>query len=129
MELDDRWILDLRGQVVTVLGGSDARNRTIQLEGGVRISLRGTPSITVGSITAPGNRGRTPDIPSGLALIAGAKVLSVVVFKSGALRMVFDNGVHLNFSTRAGDDEAGIVSPDGLTWKIAKNAARVVSGP
>ncbi|WP_159393318.1 DUF6188 family protein [Streptomyces rimosus] len=96
-EHEDRWILGLRGLDVTktsvdyqlsLLLGSDA---LVVLEGPCRLSQG--PAVRDGpqEMLDPGQQ----DVAAALALF-GAKAVSAVAFKTGSLRMAFDNGLHLS---------------------------------
>ncbi|WJV47903.1 DUF6188 family protein [Streptomyces flavofungini] len=96
-EHEDRWILGLRGLVVTkisvdyqlsLLLGSDA---WVVLEGPCRLSQGPAARDGRQEMMDPGQQ----DVAAALALF-GAKILSAVAFKTGTLRLVFDNGLHLD---------------------------------
>ncbi|WP_406506546.1 DUF6188 family protein [Streptomyces sp. NBC_01602] len=99
VEHDDRWVLSLRGMSVTKISvdfrlvlvvGSDWE---IALEAPVRLSY-GTVHASPSVLLNP----ESQDVAAALALF-GASVLSVVAFKSGTLRLVFDTGHHLTCSS------------------------------
>ncbi|MET7312451.1 DUF6188 family protein [Streptomyces sp. NPDC005571] len=99
VEHDDRWVLSLRGMSVTKISvdfrlvlvvGSDWE---IALEAPVNLS-HGTVHANPSVLLKP----ESQDVAAALALF-GASVLSVVAFKSGTLRLVFDTGHHLTCSS------------------------------
>lgn len=55
------------------------------------------------------------DVAAALGLF-GAKVLSGVAFKTGSLRLVFDNGCHLNSRADASFEAWDVLGPGG--WRI-----------
>ncbi len=95
-EHEDRWILGLRGLEVTKISvdyqlslqlGSDA---WVVLEGPCQLSQGSAGGGSPQQMMDPGQQ----DAAAALALF-GAKILSAVAFKTGTLRLVFDNGLHL----------------------------------
>ncbi|MFD0416856.1 DUF6188 family protein [Streptomyces sp. NPDC127108] len=96
-ELADRWVLGLRGLDVTkisvdyqlsLLLGSDA---CVVLEAPFQLSWGSAAGDGPQDMLDPGQQ----DVAAALALF-GATILSAVAFKTGVLRLVFDNGLHLN---------------------------------
>lgn len=92
-ERDDRWILPFRGLLVTQIQVDFAFGLNFDGRGAVRIS----GAATLGW-AARGSRPETvllnpeqQDVAAGLALF-NTTVLSAVAFKSGRLRLVFDDG-------------------------------------
>ena len=96
-EHDDRWLLNLRDLSIT----------SITVDFSLRLSLGPDWEIGIGVpfdlLQGPGRTESNPgfhldpdtqDVAPALTLF-GAKILSSVAFKSGALRLVFDNGMHL----------------------------------
>lgn len=116
-ELDDRWILPLRDSTVTAVEFGD--NVTFVLDSGVRIVVGSGACFTEGSIRAPGVDVRTL-AQWGADLVGrsvGARVLSAVGFKSGALRVVFGNGWQLTVrSTVEPFVAAAVVRADTILW-------------
>lgn len=116
-EHEDRWILGLRGLDVTkisvdhqlsLLLGSDA---WVVLEGPCRLSQG--PAVGDGpqEMLDPGQQ----DVAAALALF-GAKVVSAVAFKTGSLRMVFDNGLHLGCRPDPSFEAWQVTGPAG--WRF-----------
>lgn len=109
-EHEDRWILGLRGLAVTrisvdcqlsLLPGAEC---WVVLEGTCRLSRGPAGSDGPQEVLDPGRQ----DVAAALALF-GAKILSAVAFKTGSLRLVFDNGQQL--SCRADPSfEASLIS-------------------
>ncbi|MEU8137269.1 DUF6188 family protein [Streptodolium elevatio] len=95
VEHDDRWLLNLRGVVVTGLGidfrltlhlGSDW---LLVLEDRVRLA-RGPARAGTTVTLVP----ETQDVAAALPLF-GKRILSAVAHKAGALGLVFECGTHL----------------------------------
>lgn len=116
-ELDDRWILPLRGSRVTSVDLGE--NVTIVLDSGVRIIVGYGAYLSQGSIHAPDvdlrtiADGGTDVVPHWV----GSQVASAVGFKSGALRVVLRNGWHLN--VKAEPDPyvpAVVIDHDAVLW-------------
>ncbi|WP_327686248.1 DUF6188 family protein [Streptomyces sp. NBC_00467] len=120
-EHEDRWILGLRGLAVTkisvdfqltLLLGSEA---SVILECPFRLGPGSAGNDNLQVMLDPGRQ----EVAAALAL-CGAKVLSAVAFKTGSLRLVFDNGLHL--SCRA--------DPSFEAWQVAwPGGLRCVSMP
>lgn len=124
-ELDDRWILPLRNSAVTAVTQTDGGETvTFALDSSVRIVVGSGAYFTQGSIKAPDADVRTlaqwgQDVVVGAV---GARVLSAVGFKSGALRVVFDSGWQLNVrSTAEPFVPAAVVDENTVLW--ARTAA------
>ena len=101
-EMDDRWLLGWRGLKVEQIR---VDYRLVFLLGqDTELAVEQPASISLGPVTAPGCQPRqvvpeSGDIEAALALLHST-VLSAVAFKSGALRVVFDTGHHLNVRQR-----------------------------
>jgi hypothetical protein len=117
-EHEDRWIMNLRGLPVTEI--CVGYHLILHLDSDARVDLGCPFKLTQGVgdglqdvFLDPGRQ----DVAAALGLF-GAKVLSAVAFKTGSLRLVFDNGCHLNSradqSFEAWDVEA--LGPGG--WRI-----------
>ncbi|WP_327675587.1 DUF6188 family protein [Kitasatospora sp. NBC_00458] len=93
VEHADRWVPGLRGRPVTGVGTTP--HLVLSLAPGWEVGVEGPALLSHGPVHAnPG----LPLAPASrdLALrLLGASVLSAVAFKSGALRVVFDTGLHL----------------------------------
>ncbi|MEV0144769.1 MULTISPECIES: DUF6188 family protein [unclassified Nonomuraea] len=98
VELEDRWLLPYRGMRVTQVQVS--HQLTLLLDGEAQVDLeteavlsedspRASDAVT--SRLVPERQ----EVAPALALF-GATVLSAVAFKSGALQLVFDSGMHLD---------------------------------
>ncbi|MET9294989.1 DUF6188 family protein [Streptomyces sp. NPDC003077] len=96
-EHDDRWILGLRGLAVTkisvdhqlsLLLGTDSR---VVLEAPCRLSHGSAGGKVLYDMLVPERQ----EVAPALALF-GVKVVSAVAFKTGSLRLVFENGLHLD---------------------------------
>lgn len=93
-ELEDRWILGLRGlPVVAISQAAEHPGLTVALAGGATLVIVGPVRLTHGPATAPG----VAALPvEEFQRLVGATVVSAIVFKSGSLRAVFSTGHHLN---------------------------------
>jgi hypothetical protein len=91
-ELDDRWILQLRGEKVTRASASLA-GCTLELTGGV--SVISNAAIELKDATQASLATAVPYPVEDIRLLVGTKPVSAVVFKSGVVRMVFHPGHHL----------------------------------
>jgi hypothetical protein len=119
-ELDDRWILPLRGHHVTGfdLGDSVA----ISVEPNITVEVGYGAVISVGMFAPDDSEYTrlawppTEEIRIELSKIVGAKVLSAVGFKSGTLRIAFGNKLHLNIPRQSQVD--GAVIREGIyLWR------------
>lgn len=100
-ELDDRWILPLRGATLTAIDIGEQVG--FVLDSGVRIVVGYGAYLSHGPIAVREVDARTlarwdRDV---IAASVGARVLSAVGFKSGALRIVLSSGWHLNVTAKA----------------------------
>lgn len=116
IEHDDRWILSLRGLRVTGIGVDFQLTLTLDTAWSVTLEtpfqlIHGSASAKPGSLLTPGSQ----DVAAALPLF-GATVLSAVAFKSGSLRMVFDNGTHLKCSTDPEFEAWQVAGPQG--WRF-----------
>lgn len=114
VEHEDRWVLNLRGPGVA-MAGIDSR-LTLAPDAGWHVVLKASARLSTGSP----HTGSTPtpasrDVAAALPLF-GAKVLSAVAFKSGVLRMVFDNGTHLTCPAGTSSEAWQITGPRG--WRF-----------
>jgi hypothetical protein len=115
-ELPDRWILPLRGSFVTRVGWEDR----------VRFLLDPPGEIAVGpgamfSHGPPGARDTEAKTLDELGQeeaqrAVGARILSAVGFKNGALRVVLDSGWHLNVRPTGPFVPASVSVGESLTW-------------
>jgi hypothetical protein len=129
IELEDRWILPLRGDVVTRI---EAGEETVfVLDSGVRIIVGEHAYFTDGPFrsqsTVRTELGRHDQ--SVLEKSVGARVLSAVGFKDGAFRLVLSSGWHLNVSRSQPLIRAAVVS--GETAETAETVlwTRVMPSP
>jgi hypothetical protein len=113
-ELDDRWILGLRGSpVVSVSQPSEYQGFVLMLYCGAGLTIRGPAHLTYGPATAPGV-GPLPD--QEWQRLVGATVVSAIAFKSGALRVVFSTGHHLNFRGEGPEIVIHVQRPEEFDW-------------
>ncbi|MGW7455026.1 DUF6188 family protein [Streptomyces sp. NPDC054787] len=116
VEHEDRWVLGLRARRVDRIS-VDFR-LTLTLDGGWDIVLEAPTLLSAGpSRTSPGTllNPETQDVAAALPLF-GANALSAVAFKSGTLRIVFDNGTHLTCSADTSFEAWQITGPGG--WRF-----------
>ncbi|MEV7233061.1 DUF6188 family protein [Streptomyces sp. NPDC051020] len=116
VEYEDRWVLNLHGLSVVRIS-IDVR-LTLVLEAGWDVSPEAPARLSAGSLRAdPGVllTSEAQDV-AGVLPLFGTKVLSAVAFKSGALRMVFAGGTHLNRSPNASFEAWQITEPRG--WRF-----------
>lgn len=118
-ELPDRWLLGLRGSRVT--GVSTGKGLRVKLNTGVEIKVGANALFTVGPAAAPGAvLRRVSEVPDDqLEELIGARVLSSVGFKSGALRIVFDTGHHLSARPTTPAVAAEVLKPGGFVWSYS----------
>ena len=115
-ELADRWILPLRGSRVTQIDWGDSVRFQLDPPGEIVVGYGAL--FTNGPRTAPGVEAKAlsqlgqEEVQRSL----GARILSAVGFKNGALRIVFDNGWHLNVRAAAPFVQASVTSGDSVTW-------------
>ncbi|MFF3418818.1 DUF6188 family protein [Streptomyces sp. NPDC002698] len=116
VEHDNRWILNLRGQGVARIT-VDYR-LTLALDEGWEVVLETPARLSSGPahtnpdvLLVP----ETQDVAAALPLF-GTKVVSAVAFKSGTLRMVFEDGTHLTCPTDAAFEAWQITGPGG--WRF-----------
>ncbi|WP_327178591.1 DUF6188 family protein [Streptomyces sp. NBC_01335] len=116
VEHDDRWILNLRGRGVA--GITVDHRLTLTLDGCWEVALETPARLSSGPAhTNPGVLlvPETQDVAAALPLF-GTKVVSAVAFKTGALRMVFEDGTHLTCPTDAAIEAWRITGPGG--WQF-----------
>ncbi|MER7667695.1 DUF6188 family protein [Kitasatospora sp. NPDC096128] len=116
-ELADRRVLPLRGhRVVEIAWGDELR---FALEPFGEIAVGWGALWTEGPVTAPGARpARLDQLDEGqIQATVGASVLSAVGFKSGALRVVFSNGWHLNVKSGGVFVPASVRSGGTVIWE------------
>lgn len=115
-ELPDRWILLLRGSRVTGVAWGDRVRFGLDPPG--EIAVGAGALITDGPLAAPGVQARTlGELGQGEVVRAvGARVLSAVGFKNGALRVVLDNGWHLNVRRADALVPASVTVGESVAW-------------
>ncbi|MET7304126.1 DUF6188 family protein [Embleya sp. NPDC005575] len=106
VEHPDRWILNLRGRRVAEVALEP--HPALSLDSGWDVVLEGPAFLSHGSALTNPALPLSPTSRSTASQLLGTSVLSAVAFKSGALRMVFDAGLHLNCS----------FGPAGAAWEI-----------
>ncbi|MFC9332065.1 DUF6188 family protein [Kitasatospora sp. NPDC057015] len=106
VEHPDRWILNLRGRRVAKVALDP--HLELSLGSGWDVVLESRAVLSHGSALTNPSIPLTPTSRNIAAQLLGTSVLSAIAFKSGALRMVFDAGLHLNCSD----------GPAGAAWEI-----------
>ena len=114
-ELSDRWILPLRGSRVTQIGWGDSVRFQLEPPGEVTVGpgalfTEGPAMTTGGDAKTLGQLGHDEVEKS-----RGAQILSAVAFKNGALRVVLDNGWHLNVRAEP-FVPASVTAGDKVVW-------------
>jgi hypothetical protein len=114
VELDDRWILNLRESRIIKIS-VDFR-LTLTLNSGWEVVLEGRVLLSSGPLDARLSERLNPQTQDVAAThhLRGAEVRSAVAFKTGSLRMVFDTGTHLRCP----------VDPSYEAWHIAGPGGR-----
>ncbi len=117
-EHDDRWLLNFRGLDVTRITVDFRLTLSLGSEWELEIESPadllqgpGRTEINPGFRLVPGSQDVAPAL-----LLFGAKVLSAVAFKTGALRLVFDNRMHLVCRSDPSFESWQITGPQG--WRI-----------
>jgi len=84
----DRWIIRARDATVTGFQADVGRRLLLEFDTGLTLQVTGEWRATMGSPRT----GSNVDLGSGRSLL-GTKVLSLVLFDSGAVRLVLSNGL------------------------------------
>lgn len=115
-ELDDRWILPLRGSTLTAVEWDDSV--TFRLEPAGEITVGRGALLTQGSVSAPHTNIQTLREVGvdGVQQCVGRRILSSVGFKDGALRVVLDNGWHLTVREEGPFVAAKVILGGALIW-------------
>jgi hypothetical protein len=115
-ELPDRWILPLRDSEVTAVDWDDEVRFRLDPAGEIIVGLGAL--VTEGPRTAPEARPATLSQlgPDEVQRCVGSRVLSAVGFKNGALRVVLDNGWHLDVPSTGPFVPASISAGESVTW-------------
>jgi Family of unknown function (DUF6188) len=115
-EHEDRWILHLRGLSIIRIN-VDSR-LALALDAGWEVLLEGPTRLSSGPVHVDPGVLLVPesqDVSAALPLF-GATVLSSVAFKTGGLRIVFDDGTHLTCPSNPTFEAWQIVGPRG--WRF-----------
>jgi len=117
-EMDDRWLLGWRDRRVEQIRVD--YQLTFMFSDDTELTIETPASISVGSLKAPGARavGLVPaagQVAAALPLLR-TSVLSSVAFKSGALRVVFSAGHHLNVQPDDDYEAWTAVGPGSARW-------------
>jgi hypothetical protein len=116
IELDDRWILNLRGSRI-VRTSLDLRLK-LTLDSGWEVALAGPVLLSSGPLGARRTARldlQTQDVAAPHHL-RGAEVCSAVAFKTGSLRMVFNTGTHLRCPVDPSSEAWRITGPRGRRY-------------
>ncbi len=108
--------MNFHGQAVTRI--SIDYRLALLLDSDARVVLGCPFELTQGASGTPGPVLLDPkrqDVAAALGLF-GAKVLSAVAFKTGSMRLVFDNGCHLNSRADPDFEAWEVLGPGG--WRI-----------
>ncbi|MCL8015900.1 DUF6188 family protein [Streptomyces sp. AS02] len=129
-EHDDRWTLGLRGLAVTRI--SVDYQLSLLLGSDCWVVLEGPCLLSHGSVAGSGPQTmlvpERQDVAAALALF-GAKVVSAVAFKTGSVRLVFDNGLHLICQADSSCEAWQITGPGGRRFvSLAGGEVAVWSG-
>jgi hypothetical protein len=122
-ELEDRWILPLRGAAITRI--EPGEQTVFALDSDVRIIVGEHAYFTEGPVTGPEvEKTELGQIDRGLLQSSiGARIVSAIGFKSGALRIVLDNGRHLNVTRAQPLVPAAVISGNTALWVRNTSAA------
>ncbi len=115
-ELPDRWILPLRDSQVTAVDWDETVRFRLDPPG--EIIVGPDALLTNGPLTAPGASPKTLGElgQDEIERCTGSRVLSAVGFKNGALRVVLDNGWHLNVPATGPFVPASVTAGESVTW-------------
>jgi hypothetical protein len=116
-ELEDRWILPLRGHTVTRI--EPGAQTVFVLDSGVRIIVGEHAYFTDGPLGVTETvRPELAELdPDEVRKSIGTHVVSAVAFKSGALRIVLKDGRHLIVTHAQPLVPAAVVSGETVLWK------------
>jgi hypothetical protein len=114
-ELPDRWILPLCGSQIAGIDRGDTVRFRLDPPG--EIAVGPGALFTDGPWTAPGADARSLGQlgQDEVQACIGARILSAVGFKNGALRVVLDNGWHLNVQWAEPSAPATVTFGDSVT--------------
>jgi hypothetical protein len=115
-ELPDRWILPLRDSEVTAVDWDDDVRFRLDPPGEIIVGLGAL--VTNGPRSAPGADPTTLGQlgPDEVQRCVGSRVFSAVGFKNGALRVVLDNGWHLDVPSSGPFVSASVSAGESVTW-------------
>ncbi|GAA2742037.1 DUF6188 family protein [Kitasatospora cinereorecta] len=123
VEHSDRWVLNLRGQRIARV--STDPHLTLSLDSGWDVGVESPALLSNGSVRTNPGLPLTPAAQDMTLQLLGASALSAVAFRSGALRMVFDTGLHL---TCPGNSSVWkITGPRGWYFRSAPGGGLTVS--
>ncbi|MFJ8743244.1 DUF6188 family protein [Embleya sp. NPDC127516] len=125
VEYPDRWILNLRGRRVAKVALEP--HPAVSLDSEWEVVLKCPALLSHGSaLTNPGLP-LTPTSRSIASQLLATSVLSAVAFKSGALRMVFDAGLHLKCPAGSAEAAWEITGPQGWCFTSMPGGGLTVS--
>ncbi|MEU8465436.1 DUF6188 family protein [Streptomyces sp. NPDC029003] len=117
-DLGDRWRIGLRGTPVLAVSRTE-QALSVTFADGTELTVSGPVLLTEGPATAPGAGPVTGD---GWDRLVGATVLSAVAFRTGALRLVFGTGHHLNVRGAEPGTRASLHRPGAFRWSCRAGA-------
>ncbi|MET8571899.1 DUF6188 family protein [Streptomyces sp. NPDC004783] len=98
---------------MSISEGSHHRGLVLMLDRGARLAVKGPACLTYGPASAPG---AVPLSGEEWQALVGATVVSAIAFKSGALRVVFSTGHHLNIRGEGPGVAVRVQRPDEFDW-------------
>ncbi|MFE7355646.1 DUF6188 family protein [Streptomyces sp. NPDC057543] len=125
VEHSDRWVLNLRGRRVAKV--TIAPYLALSLDSGWEVVVEPPALLSHGSVRINPGVPLAPASRSMASQLLGTSVLSAVAFKSGALRMVFDAGLHLNCSDGSSGAAWEIAGPQGWPFTSVPGNGLAVS--
>ncbi|MDX3246591.1 DUF6188 family protein [Streptomyces sp. ME18-1-4] len=124
---EDRWILGLRGLTVTRIGVDHQLSLGLGVD--AWLTLEGPCWLTDGSAGKDGRQETVvperQDVAAALALF-GAMAMSAVAFKTGSLRLVFDNGIRLECRADPSFEAWQMTGPEGRCFASLPGGALAV---
>ncbi|MFD0380263.1 DUF6188 family protein [Streptomyces sp. NPDC127112] len=124
VELEDRWIIRLRGITVSAVSQiPDDRGLIVEMgDGQVVLKTSGCVRLTTGPGSAPD---AVLVIGDEVAELVGSTVLSLVAFKTGSLRAIFSTGHHLNVRGADPGATGHLEIPGVFDWSSCQGVGRM----
>jgi hypothetical protein len=115
-ELDDRWIVGLRGSPVESITVNEY-NVVMTFGGGTVLTIEGRAELVrKDQPVVSFNDDDTATSSDVVGSLTGSRVLSGVVFKTGGLRLVFDTGARLRVPFDPRHEAWQLTGPSGRMW-------------